>query len=146
MTARWRPGSSVVLIAAAGCFAACSAEQDPVEREEEIAANDVWHAAKLRGVAFRAIGQEPGWLLEITNGEEILLVTDYGSNRQSLPFVAPEISDSDIRTQFVLDEHGITIEIRGERCADVMSGEEFDFAVTVFQADKEFHGCGRGLF
>ncbi len=27
--------------------------------EEEIAARNVWDAAKLRGVAFRAIGQDP---------------------------------------------------------------------------------------
>ena len=32
------------------------------ESEEEIAARNIWHAAKLRGVAFRAIGQEPGWV------------------------------------------------------------------------------------
>jgi len=38
----------------------------------------VWQQAKLRGVSFRAIGQEPGWLLEITDSSEILLVTDYG--------------------------------------------------------------------
>jgi len=32
------------------------------EGEEEITVRNVWHAAKLRGVAFRAIGQEPGWV------------------------------------------------------------------------------------
>ena len=72
-------------ISACGAQEQESVPEDPVEREQELAKNDVWHAAKLRGVAFRAIGQEPGWLLEITNGEEILLVTDYGKNKKSYP-------------------------------------------------------------
>ena len=61
------------------------------ETEEEIAARDVWHAAKLRGVAFRAIGQEPGWLLEMSTGDKILLVTDYGQTRIEYAYVEPEV-------------------------------------------------------
>ncbi len=55
------------------------------ESEEEIAARNVWHAAKLRGVAFRAIGQEPGWLLEMTTGEKILLITKLWPNKNRVP-------------------------------------------------------------
>ena len=108
--------------------------------------DSVWHAAKLRGVAFRAIGQEPGWLLEITNGEEILLVTDYGSTRTSLPYVEPTVYQEERRTQYVLDPYDTIVEIRGERCTDVMSGQEFEVSVTIFQTDRELHGCGRALF
>jgi uncharacterized membrane protein len=127
---------------------ACSGEPEPTarEREENLAANDVWHAAKLRGVAFRAIGQEPGWLLEITNGEEILLVTDYGSNRQSLPYVEPIVYQQERRTEYVLDSHATVVEIRGVRCTDTMSGESFEVSVTLFLDGKELHGCGRALF
>ena len=39
------------------CGAPQMSAQDPVAREASLANNDVWHAAKLRGVAFRAIGQ-----------------------------------------------------------------------------------------
>jgi hypothetical protein len=59
------------------------------ESEEAIAARNVWHAAKLRGVAFRAIGQEPGWLLEMTPGEKILLVTNTGQTRTEYPMLSP---------------------------------------------------------
>ena len=140
------PGTKLTWLLGAALLSGCSGESEPVESHVEPATNDVWAAAMERGVTFRGIGQEPGWLIEITNGEEILQVTDYGSNRQSLPFVAPKISDIAIRTHFVLDEYDITIEIRGERCTDVMSGEKFESAVTVFQSDKELHGCGRALF
>ena len=118
----------------------------PSEPHVEETIDDVWHKAKLRGVAFRAIGQEPGWLLEITNGEEILLVTDYGSTRTSMPYVEPVVYQEERRTQYVVGEYNTTIEIRGESCTDVMSGETFEVSVTLFLSHKELHGCGRALF
>jgi uncharacterized membrane protein len=98
---------------------------------DEWSIDSVWHRAKLRGVAFRAIGQEPGWLLEITNGTEILLVTDYGQNRQLYPYVEPVVYQE---------------EIRGQRCTDVMSGEEFEVSVSIIMTDRRLEGCGRALF
>ena len=116
------------------------------DQSAEQSIDDVWHQAKLRGVAFRAIGQEPGWLLEITNGEEILLVTDYGSSRATMPYVDPDVYQDERRTQYVLTDYQTTIEIRGERCTDTMSGESFEVSVTVFLEDTELQGCGRALF
>ena len=127
----------------ASLVAACGQTSEP-HVEETI--DDVWHKAKLRGVAFRAIGQEPGWLLEITNGKEIVLVTDYGSTRTSMPYVEPVVYQEERRTQYVVGEYNTTIEIRGESCTDVMSGESFEVSVTLFLSHKKLHGCGRALF
>jgi uncharacterized membrane protein len=113
---------------------------------DESVIDNVWHQAKMRGVAFRAIGQEPGWLLEITKGEEILLVTEYGLTRTSMPYVEPIVYQEERRTQYVLEGYKTIVEIRGERCTDVMSGEEFEVAVTIKQTDRELQGCGRALF
>ena len=137
------------LFALLGLLAACDqAAEEPTAPApiDEASINDVWHKAKLRGVAFRAIGQEPGWLLEITNGVEILLVTDYGSTRMNLPYVEPVIYQQERRTRFVLDAYNIVIEIRGVPCRDSMSGEEFQVSVTIKQTDRELQGCGRALF
>jgi len=132
----------------AALLVACSAGgQDSYDLPvDETAIDDVWHKAKLRGVAFRAIGQEPGWLLEITNGEEILLVTDYGQMRTSMPYVEPVVYQEERRTQYVVDAFDTIVEIRGENCTDTMSGESFEVSVTLFLADKELKGCGRALF
>jgi len=143
MTAASRPGISVAAVAAACLVTACG-QVDKPHAEELI--DDVWHKAKLRGVAFRAIGQEPGWLLEITNGEEILLVTDYGSTHTSLPYVEPVVYQDERRTQYVVDAYDTIVEIRGEPCTDIMSGESFEVSVTLFLEEKELHGCGRALF
>lgn len=134
----------LTFIAVVSVLAAC-VQQDQSTIDED-AIDDVWHKAKLRGVAFRAVGQEPGWLLEITNGEEIVLATDYGENRQSLPYVDPIVHQDERRTEFILDSYNTTIEIRGEHCTDSMSGESFEVTVTIFLQGRELHGCGRALF
>jgi uncharacterized membrane protein len=113
---------------------------------DEASVNSAWHKAKLRGVGFRAVGQEPGWLLEISNGAKILLVLDYGENRKSYPYVEPIVYQEERRTLYVIDEDELTIEIRGQHCEDVMSGEQFDVSVTIIMADRQLKGCGRALY
>jgi putative lipoprotein len=132
-------------------ISACSAQEpeaaseDPVAREQELAKNDVWHAAKLRGVAFRAIGQEPGWMLEITIGEEILVVTNYGEAKESYAYVEPQEDKAASKTVFQLDVD-TRILIEGKLCADSMSGESFEVTVTLTIGAKTLKGCGRALF
>lgn len=135
----------LLLTAISACGAQEQTSEDPVAHEQELAKNDVWHAAKLRGVAFRAIGQEPGWLLEITNGEEILIVTDYGKERKSLPYVEPREDKAARKTVFLIDDT-TSVLIEGKPCTDSMSGESFEVTVTVTLGDKALKGCGRALF
>ena len=130
------------MLLALAAFTACSGD---IDTAADPAINDVWNAAKSRGVAFRAIGQEPGWHLEITNGEKIVLVTDYGSTTTTMSYVDPVVHEEDRLSRYALDSHQTTIEIRSERCADILSGEEFEAAVTVFIGDRELRGCGRAL-
>jgi hypothetical protein len=65
-----------------------SGEESTLEREgREIlrCQNDraaaIWEHAKLNGADFRAVGNEPGWNLEILAGSRIVLVSDYGATR-----------------------------------------------------------------
>jgi uncharacterized membrane protein len=137
----------LVLLGVAACVAQEqeTEQEDLVVREQELAKNNIWHAAKLRGVAFRAIGQEPGWLLEITNGEEILLVTDYGKNKKSYPYVEPREDKAARTTVFQIDAD-TSVLIEGKDCSDSMSGESFETAVTVTIGERVLKGCGRALF
>jgi uncharacterized membrane protein len=131
-------------ISACGAQEQESAPEDPVAREQELAQNSVWHKARLRGVAFRAIGQEPGWLLEIINDEEILLVTEYGKTRNAYPYVEPQEDKTARKTIYqISDDTSILIE--SKPCSDSMSGESFEVTVTVMLGDKKLRGCGRAL-
>lgn len=137
------------ILALSFAASSCDGQSNPEPGEpgfDDKSIDNVWHRAKLRGVAFRAIGQEPGWLLEITHGTEILLVIDYGQNRNSYPYVDPVVYQEERRTQYVLEGYGIIVEIKGQRCTDIMSGEEFEVSVSIIMTDRQLEGCGRALF
>jgi putative lipoprotein len=113
---------------------------------DEASFGGVWHQAKLRGVSFRAIGQEPGWLLEIADGSEILLVTDTGQTKTSYPYVEPNVFPEERRTRFFISDYAVEIIIEGKACRDSMSGEKFAVTVTVTIGEDHLSGCGRVLY
>ena len=110
-------------------------------------ARAIWEHAKLNGVGFRATGNEPGWYLEITNEQDILLVTDYGNSRYRFDSSAMT-SDPHSRTTVYSAHTGtdrLEIVIEGAPCKDTMSGEAFPASVSVRLNDRRISGCGRAL-
>jgi uncharacterized membrane protein len=107
----------------------------------------VWLEARERGVTFRAIGQEPGWLVEIEGDRQIRVVTNYGADEVVTP-VPPAVVDSITWTttyHAVTDSDDLRIDIRDEPCADTMSGELFSATVSMVLNGTTYHGCGRAL-
>ena len=105
----------------------------------------IWEDAKLRGVDFRATGNEPGWYLEIgEGGAKTLLVTDYGSDKYELvlpkPFTSQEGRTTRYRIKGFLD-----ILLEGKGCRDSMSNHSFETKVTVKLNGKTYRGCGNAL-
>ena len=84
-------------------------------------------------------------MLEITNGEEILLVSDYGQNRYSFPYVEPQEDKAARRTVLQVNET-TSVLIEGRPCSDSMSGESFEVTVEVSLGETVLKGCGRALF
>ena len=119
--------------------------KDAIAREQAI--NDVWHQAKLRGVAFRAIGQEPAWMLEIIDGKDIMLVMDYGQSKVHFSYEEPIDNKLERKTLFAL-KNPVKAElwIYGKPCQDIMSGENFATTVQIHLSDKVLKGCGRALY
>ena len=103
----------------------------------------VWERAKLDGVDFRAVGNEPGWSLEIIAGDRILLITDYGGSRVELPLPEPDVDQTNRRTRW--DAGKIIVDVTGRPCRDSMSGELFDTEVSVQWQGQTLSGCGRAL-
>lgn len=114
-------------------------------------ATDPWQKAKEAGVYFRAIGQEPGWLLEIGSGERLRLLLDYGDTEMTTHFSIVEINyitgTRTYRTAEPRSPLAITVTIQEQSCFDVMSGEGFTHAVTVKLSGTgaTYKGCGRDL-
>ncbi|MDC1287397.1 hypothetical protein N8198_05885 [Gammaproteobacteria bacterium] len=107
----------------------------------------VWEGAKLRGISYRAIGQEPAWLLEIDRQKGFLLVTGYGEKRQQFPYVEAVTDKAQRTSRYTLDSNGegITITIQGRDCQDSMSGETFSSQVEISWREQNLRGCGRAL-
>lgn len=107
---------------------------------------DPWREAQARGVDFRAVGQEPGWYLEISYGHSLRLVYDYGEREITTPVPQPAVPQPGTTTyRAITAAHTVTILVEERACSDVMSGQPFPRAVTVTIDDRSLHGCGRPL-
>jgi len=107
-----------------------------------------WERAKFKGVQYRAVGNEPGWHLNIYPGERIVFVTDYGKSRHVFPLMEPEVDQERLVTVYETSngEHRLRVVIEGSECMDDMSGEAFSTRATVTFDGRTYRGCGRGLF
>jgi len=103
----------------------------------------VWEKAKLDGADFRAVGNEPGWNLEILEGSRIVLVADYGAARLEQPLPQPMIDQQARATRW--DAGELVVEVIGRPCRDSMSGESFEATVVVTWGERILRGCGRAL-
>ncbi len=112
---------------------------------------DPWLKAQRAGVDFRAVGQEPGWLVEIREGDRIHLVLDYGLTTITTPVSWPEVNSETgtviYRTPRELSPFEIEVTVEHRTCVDSMSGEVFPDTVTVEFLGRGYvyHGCGRRL-
>lgn len=107
----------------------------------------IWEHAKLNGVDFRALGNEPGWYLEISNKTDLLLVADYGELRYQFKSSTIRSEAGKKTTVYEASNNDDTIEVvlTGTPCQDSMSGEQFSTTVSVRINDKRYQGCGKAL-
>lgn len=104
----------------------------------------VWQDARLRGVEFRAAGNEPGWYLELDSSGSAVLVTAYGAERHVFPAVRKQGVPL---SRLTAEESGrrMKAEIEPEPCFDAMSGERYPLSVSVDLDGDELRGCGAML-
>ncbi len=102
--------------------------------------------AKLRGADLRAVGNEPGWALEI-GPERLFLITDYGATRLEFPASPPEVSQAGRIAVWRAAVNGHTLEARieGRPCRDSMSGEHFESTARLVLDGTVLPGCARPL-
>ena len=106
---------------------------------------DPWQEAGDRGVDFRAVGQEPGWFLEIDNDKQIRVVYDYAEHQMVAPVPAPASKGNALVYDMMVDSRRLRITIDDTPCNDVMSGEAFPRSVSVAIGTRMLHGCGRNI-
>ena len=102
-----------------------------------------WQRAREEGVAFRAVGQEPGWFVEVTPGEGLVATLDYGERTITLP--APEVTPLNGGArgyQAEGDGQVVQIVIEPLTCFDGMSGQVHPETVTLAVDGQRYQGCG----
>ena len=96
---------------------------------------------------FRAVGQEPGWLLEIRNGREIRLISDYGADTAVTPLPPAETDSATGARSYhaVTGARDLRVVIQPTPCTDAMSGQPYETTVTVTLDGRSYSGCGGPL-
>ncbi|HSJ06194.1 MAG TPA: MliC family protein [Longimicrobiales bacterium] len=131
----WQSGDEAMLTVDGTHYPGCQARDGA----------DPFTAALLRGVRFRAVGQEPGWYLEVEEAGAMRFVGDYGERTVITPAPAPTVTGERTEYRAVTDAHELHVLIEGRPCSDAMSGERFPATVTVTVDGDAYHGCGRWL-
>ena len=105
---------------------------------------DPWADAQSRGIDFRAVGNEPGWYLEVDR-ERIRLLYAYGEQQATVPATPPTV-EGDVTT-FASTANGRTLRavVTPGPCSDGMSDLTYPLAVVVTIDGMELRGCGRWL-
>jgi heat shock protein HslJ/uncharacterized membrane protein len=96
---------------------------------------------------FRAIGQEPGWQLEIRKGAEMRLTYDYGKGMAVTQAPKLQVDSSSGRRTYHASTEGndLSVVIVPVPCNDSMNGRAFPATVSVTLNGKTFRGCGEEL-
>jgi uncharacterized lipoprotein YbaY/uncharacterized membrane protein len=105
-----------------------------------------WDEAKSRGVHFRAVGNEPGWLVEVGAGETPRLQAqlDYGERRLDIPNVQM-LSGLLGYAGTIADGTGVRLVLERETCNDGMSDATYPVSARFEVGDRTYRGCGRFL-
>ena len=117
--------------------------QPPVKCEERRAESLV-EDARARGVSFRGLGNEPGWVLEIGPAGRISWTTNYGEVRYD--FDQSQRGTAAGATTYTAQQgtNAIKATVATERCVD--AGEvEFTHSVRVEFEGQTHRGCGQQL-
>lgn len=105
-----------------------------------------WDEAAERSIGFRAIGQEPGWLLELGSGDRPALSAqlDYGARTLEVGQVERKPGASGFEGE-TADGTTVVLEIERSACADPMSGERFEATARLRVDEQVYEGCGAFL-
>lgn len=108
---------------------------------------NVWEKAEAKGVQFRGVGNEPGWLVEIYDDQRIRFVNNYGALEIKAPvddlWLGPVGEDKIYYVEN--DAVQFQVIIMNKAYQDTMSGEEFPYQVRVVFPNQSYVGGGRLL-
>ncbi|WP_379889803.1 META domain-containing protein [Marinobacter lacisalsi] len=99
------------------------------------------HSSWPPELPLRAIGQEPGWILKLTE-DDLDLRYQYGEKRFQAPAPKPEPTDQGYRYTATSSEgQELVLHVRDRYCTDSMSGLPYPYTATVTIENQVLEGC-----
>jgi putative lipoprotein len=91
---------------------------------------------------FVAIGQEPGWRIQVAQGQAPAMhaLLDYGERKFD---VADVVATANGWSGVAPDGAAVALAYERIPCQDSMSGEPFELTATLTVGDRTYRGCGR---
>lgn len=139
-----RYADAVAVFWTKGSAATLERQGAPSVKCEERRAESLVEDARARGVSFRAIGNEPGWVLEIGPAGRISWTTNYGELRYD--FAQSQMATAGDATIYTAQQgpNAIKATVKAERCLD--DGEvEYERSAAVEFEGQSYRGCGLEL-
>jgi membrane-bound inhibitor of C-type lysozyme len=139
-----RYADAVAVFWTKGSAATLERQGTPAVKCEERRAESLVEDARVRGVSFRAIGNEPGWVLEIGPAGRISWTTNYGELRYD--FDQSQMATAGDATTYTAQQgtNTIKVTVKAERCVD--DGDvEYDHSANVEFEGQSYRGCGLEL-
>jgi uncharacterized lipoprotein YbaY/uncharacterized membrane protein len=136
----WTKGNTATLTREGGGKLDCVRADAPPQ------AGSPWDAARQRGVAFRAIGNEPGWMVEVGRGDAPPLHAELDYGKRKLD-VANAQALSGLLGYAGTAKDGTKVRLVLERkaCSDGMSEQQYPVDAMLDVGGTAYRGCGRFL-
>lgn len=98
--------------------------------------------AVSKNTGFRATGNEPGWMAQVTADASPSLhaEVDYGERKFD---ISPVSQVADGWSGKSADGTAIVLKFERRTCQDSMSGQAFEAAATLTVGDRSYQGCGK---
>ena len=99
---------------------------------------------RLEGTDWLAIGNEPGWRVEVNEGERLTYDGDYGAVRIMTPAPPAAMADDGTRSWTIrTDAHRLMLELAPIACQDDMAGTSYPLTARLVVDGKALRGCAR---
>lgn len=122
-------------------FGSGCAEERPSQNTSERPTAEEREHERRQDLHFRAIGQEPGWFVEVTS-DTLRFAWAYGKHTVTTPQFSKETDAGRILYRAETDRGPVRVVAEPEQCTDPMNGRLFSHTVTVTLAGDTHTGCG----